>query len=369
MNADAPQAAPSTAAPPAADAREPRAVRRLLPWRRRLLFAAALLILVAAGVGLAERLFWAAGYGVPVIGGDAAERVWSYYYPELAASGVASAEIDAADETFDVLLLGASVLEQVTPEFRRRLDEQLGGRSRVFALSRAAHTSRDSLLKFRRIGARPFDLIVIYHGINDARMNCTPPGTFRDDYTHCGWYASFERRLQAGSLTMLDVLGDRADSAGIALGEPDAELRRYGLELKTPPAFRRNMEEIVRDARDRDIPVLLMTFACYIPDDYSEEAFAAGRLDYGPGSHRLRAETWGNPEAVEQAVAAHNRELRELASQYENVTLVAQETLLPHDGRHFSDPCHLTDRGISVFVDHLLPVVLEQAQTGGRATQ
>jgi hypothetical protein len=65
----------------------------------------------------------------------------------------------------------------------------LGHRNvRVFNLAKPAHTSRDSLLKYAALGEARFDLVIFYHGINEARTNNAPPEIFREDYAHYSWY-------------------------------------------------------------------------------------------------------------------------------------------------------------------------------------
>mgnify|MGYP002825210444 CR=1 FL=1 len=139
-----------------------------------------------------------------------AEDVLGFYYPKLHSSGVLDVTPGADDDAFDVLLLGASVLEQTTGRLKEQLQALVDRPVRLFDLSASVHTSRDSVFKLQAIEnqRRAFDLIVVYHGINDARMNCCSPGTFRRDYSHCGWYVGLEKRLRAGSLMLSGTGGN-----------------------------------------------------------------------------------------------------------------------------------------------------------------
>ena len=120
------------------------------------------------------------------LGGEATEEaIWRLYYPEIEASRVLDPHNGADSRTFEVLLLGGSVLEEVSVTFENELRRHLPRPVRVFDLCKSAHTSRDSAIKFAKLQGRRFDWIVIYHGINDARMNCCADSVFRDDYTHC----------------------------------------------------------------------------------------------------------------------------------------------------------------------------------------
>ena len=64
----------------------------------------------------------------------------------------------------------------------------------------------------------------------------------------------------------------------IPLGEPDPEMLEHGRIVKTPPALRSNIEQIVSDAERHGTPVVLMTFAWHLPSDYSRENLKHTRL-------------------------------------------------------------------------------------------
>ena len=60
-------------------------------------------------------------------------------------------------------------------ELREQL-AYLGQRNvRIFNLAMPAHTSRDSWLKYAALRDARFDLVIFYHGINEARVNNAPP--------------------------------------------------------------------------------------------------------------------------------------------------------------------------------------------------
>ena len=99
-----------------------------------------------------------------------------------------------------------------------------------------------------------------------------------------------------------------------------------------------------------------MTFALYVPDDYSEEAFEAGRLDYG--GHVTPLEHWGIAENVVAGVRAHNQVVRSLAEASGAAFFVDQARLMPRGARFFDDACHLTPEGSERFVELLLVPVL-----------
>lgn len=276
--------------------------------------------------------------------------VWGYYYRKLPEAR--DADIQPQDESFDVLLLGGSVLEQVAPVLEQRLVTVIPRPVRVFSVCTSAHTSRDSYLKATQLDHQPFDLIVIYHGINDARMNCVRDDLFQEDYTHCAHYESLNRTVKAGSLTVTGLVQNQVENL-IGLGEPEADQREYGKTIKTKEPFRKNLEGILEIAKGHSTPVVLMTFAYWVPEGYSKPAFEKKQLGYGTGQYELPIEVWGQPQDVIAAIEAHNSAIRELAESYE-VIFIDQAELLPADGQHFCDICHLTESGIERFAENLV---------------
>ena len=100
--------------------------------------------------------------------------------------------ISNTGETYDILILGGSTISadygSIGEHLRAGQQTRLGRPVRVFNLAYAAHNSRDSMLKHGSLAHQHLDLVVVYDGMNDTRMNNAPPGLFRNDYSHCMWY-------------------------------------------------------------------------------------------------------------------------------------------------------------------------------------
>ena len=156
-------------------------------WRVRLLPLVLSALLCVVSAEAASRAFWRFAYGVPLRDPG---RILNVYYPGLRA--VDWQRPSHGDEFYDILLLGGSTLHQNWGEVEQSLHEQLayGGHRnvRIFNLAQTSHTSRDSLLKYIAVGEARFELIIVYDGINDARVNNVPPELFREDYGHYSWY-------------------------------------------------------------------------------------------------------------------------------------------------------------------------------------
>jgi len=276
-------------------------------------------------VTLGMRLYWLMHAGVPPVD---TPTVWDAYFPELRLSGVTAADLRRSDGHFDVLLLGASVLAPqfgtIDQQLRELLGARLGERGRVWNLAVSGQTSRDSLIKYRRLSDKHFDLVLIYDAINDVRMNNCRPGEFREDYSHSRRYEGFERHLRQGSAEFADMLHQAELFNDLLAGGSMSNLREFGRDIKTPPAYRRNIEEIMELARKRVGRIALLSFASHIPADYTRADFDAHRVDYSyrDDGHSCAVELWGDPDPVRKTLAAHNQDLREIAMRHPEALFV-----------------------------------------------
>ena len=173
------------------------------PLRRRLLRSCLFLLYVLILAEVASRGYWAIKHrerDMPFFPG---KRDWyDRFYEELRDSRVLEADLRPDDGHFDILMLGGSALDRfhhslaaesrvLQDDFRRITPMPV----RVFNLAAPAMTTRESLIKYRIAAeeGKRFDLIIVYHGINDTRLNNVAAGGFKDDYTHSGFYKQFQR--------------------------------------------------------------------------------------------------------------------------------------------------------------------------------
>jgi len=330
--------------------------------RARFLVIYALFLLVL--VELTCRLAWRIS-GVSFL--KAPNRIHHFFYPEL--KPVEESPSTRDDGTYDVLVLGGSVLEfgNFAEQLTASLEKKYRRPVRVHSLARAAHTSLDSFYKYRRLHGRRFDLVVFYHGINEARANNVPPDVFDSAYEHCGWYRkvnaldrdrwlpwlALPAAARHGSRVVLEtVTGGPPVSAYL----PPSAWRKYGNDVRSAETFRANLDEIATIARDRRESLLLVTFATHVPEDYSDPKFRERQLDYN--RHLSPIGIWGAPENVVKAVDAHNEVVRRMAVEFPEVLLIDQAKLMPHGRIYFNDVCHLTVAGSEVFVANLMETLL-----------
>lgn len=287
--------------------------------------------------------------------------IYHLFYPELNRVSLAPCE-----DCFDILLLGASVLNTTYGSVEAILKEDLTapGRKqiRVDNLAMSAQTSLDSYYKYRRLKRKHYDLVIDYDGANEVRTNDAPPSVFKDDYSHYSWYKTvndFEKDADHRKLVLpytvefaIDSFQNRSD---LDRGGPRKEWLDYGCQIKSAGPFRHNLERIVQIAREKHEPILLMTLSYYIPEGYTEAKFRKRALDYT--RHLYPVELWGKPACVAAGIEAHNAVIKDIATKYSNVLFVDQDKLMPHEGVYFNDMSHLTTRGCLRFVDNMLGTI------------
>jgi lysophospholipase L1-like esterase len=349
----------SAATPPAA---RPRRLR----WRdlRRSVKVCVLLFvgLVFAGIlELGSRVYWKTVKGVAPV---RAEAIFRSFYDELDEQHIDAVAPYHGDDSFDVLILGGSVVHKLFGDIGERigagLEQKLGRKVRVVNLANLGHTTRDSLNKYARLKDKRFDLVIVYHGINDVRLNNTPPGAFKADYSHHTRFAqiaAIDRHKELPYLTfpytayyLTSSLLDRWHMTN----RPRPEFIHYGKDIRTPPCFEANMEMIAAIAKERSDRLALLTYALHVPANYTEAAFKAKQLGYTTPSNMSLESGWGEPANVIKAVDLHIEGTRRVAGRHPEVILIEQAKLMPGDGKYFVDPCHLSKDGCKLFAENVL---------------
>ena len=332
---------------------------------RRRLFAAVLVLVPLLAFEAASRAIWSWGGGL------------GYFDPSSTATtrscGKSARPPRKRRAASTCCCSAASVLEPAWGNAAERLERKLsratGRLVRVHNVARASHSTLDSLYKYRHLSSRRFDLVFVYHAINELRANACPPEMFRGDYSHYHWYATvnaFESHPETWLVTtpwtahfLAREIAQRIRPEARVAKEPGGPWLSYGNNIKTATPFGRNLEAILDLAARKDEPVMLATFAWYIPDGYDRERFAEGDLDYGFGVGSYPVEFWGRPPNVAKGLTVHNDVVRALARRRRTL-FVDLETSMPRDGKHFRDVCHLMPEG----VDHLAAEVA-RALVGG----
>jgi hypothetical protein len=339
---------------------------RSLCHTTRLSLLVALAVVTVTGLELVSRINWLGREHLPAV---RTEAVWRMFFPEWNLAGVDT--LAAGDGMFHVLLLGGSALVKgfgdIEPRLQAALQTRLKRPVRVVNLAYIGRASLDSRIKYERLD-HPFDLVVVYHGINDAYLNNCPASAFRPDYTHADRFRHLRALEQHPEFSCFALpytaryLVTSALDRLMLSNRPRRQWHKYGGNLKTPPCFEDNLERIAVLARARRARLLLMTFAYYIPADYTEEAFERRALDYA--EHSCAISLWGTPENVGRAIHAHNDAVRRIAARHDEALFVDQSQLMPVGKAYFDDICHLTPAGSERFVANILATVDVEQPTG-----
>ena len=314
---------------------------------------------------LMARTFWLVTQGVPFFH---SEQIIYVFYPELRP--VIEADIRRDDDYFDVLFVGGSVL---TPKYgfvetilQQKLSQGTGRKFRIFNVAGVGHTSLDSYYKYSYLQAKPFDLVVLYHGINDVRTNNAPPELFQINYSHYSWYKSialFQQHSEIKYLAFPYTLqhawllfreGQGLD-VYIPKDSPPQTWLIYGNEVKSAYPFEQNMRHIIELAQQKHEPLMTASFAYYVPANYSKEKFKAHELDYG--QHTIPIERWGLPENVMKGLEVHAAVLTQLVEAHPEIYFVDLQKIIPKNGAYFDDICHLTYKGSEIFADNIIEVM------------
>ncbi len=273
---------------------------------------------------------------------------------------------DYAPSGKNVLLLGGSVIMRIRPEtWRERVPE-----ARFHNVAFKAHTSLDSLYKYEQLlreGYR-FDVVVFYHGINEVRTNNAPPGLFRDDYSHYGFYrmahtlfrdrGTLRSRLARNTffgygMTLLGL--ERSGAQLMPPDEPQKAWKFYGGDVKSAASFRANLVRISELAEREGSPLVVPRFAFHHPDEYSFGAWQQKTLGYSCRYPGDPTHIWGIPQNVAKGIEAHNRVIDEERGRF---VFVDTRDL---DGIDlFCDICHFSETGERQFLDLLTSAVRMQ---------
>lgn len=285
------------------------------------------------------------------------------FYPEL--RHIEALSIKQDDEYYDILLLGGSVLHEDFSLVERllgiKLENERNKKVRIHNVAFRAHSSLDSYYKYRHLRGKQFDLVIVYHGINEVRANNCPPSLFREDYSHYSWYKainSYEKTSDTRwlvfpytlTLTWISCLKCIGLSEHIPTDKPNPDWIDYASTIRTREPFKRNLTRIVELAEAKCEPVVLMSFSYFIPEEYPQ-------VD----NWWMPVELWGKPEYVAKGITIHNAIIEELAQSYAHLTFVDQNKLIPKERKYFRDICHFTDQGSERFVNNYLLARYSQA--------
>ena len=147
---------------------------------------------------------------------------------------------------------------------------------------------------------------------------------FRGDYSHYQWYEQINRihaHPEIGVLSFPFVLSyglsrirERSGMVQyVPFDMPRKEWLDHGRDIKTAPSFRRNLTHIIELAQRKSEPLVLMTFAFYVPEGNWPKRFEVQRSEWGV--RRTKVAVWG--AVRDQAVDAFVGERTSVETRYE----------------------------------------------------
>lgn len=289
----------------------------------------------------------------------------NHYYPELEKLD----HVYDSENIFNILILGGSVITYGFSDIELLLQEQLDSLTpqhvRIYNLAKPAHASLDSYHKINLKDIQGFDLVLVYHGINELRANNCPPDFFKANYEHFSWYKEIalitENTTKDYCTTWfgfqwIGVQLSKKITGNLPTHFPKETWMDYGSEIKTAAPFENNLRQIISKSHEANIPVLLSTFAYHRAKNYSKQAFLDKSLDYG--SHLCLTESWGDEPHVVKGLETHNSIIKKLTAEYEEgVHFFDMEKHLTKSADNFNDICHITRAASEEFVELILPTV------------
>lgn len=298
------------------------------------------------------------------------------YYPEI--QNFIHHPPSKAENEFNILFLSGSVGHpnngHIAYEIERQFGpimEKKGLELKLTNFSTPGHCSRDSRIKMELLDNFDFDLLILMHGINDARTNNSPPEIFKEDYSHYEFYNKVNHAFHHRDMWLSVIpffIKDiwirnkvRFNPENYAPeGRIESDWLAYGDSLKSARPMQENMRAILKLAEQRKVPAILSSFAWHIPEGYTKEKFEAQALGYNleSGRDRFPIETWGTPKNIKRTLATHNQMTRLLAKEEKCLFWDAEQSLAGNPS-FFDDVCHLSDSGSAVLVNGWKPL-LEQ---------
>ena len=286
------------------------------------------------------------------------------YYPEL--KSIQQAQISNTDSTLDVLILSCSVLHKdwadIVNEMNRCIKLPVGFNAlKIYNASGIGHGSRDNLIKYSLLAERHFDVVVYYDAINDARLNNCPPEVFKSDYSHYLWYDEINHIIANPEMnyTVIPFFYDWIKIRAKAFFKPKAYIPvhfalrplwlEYGNDYKSLDSYHNNLESVMDEAGRQHAQFLYLTFAYYLPTNYSLKAFREKKLDYSFCDHSRETEIWGKPENVEGFINMINSSSKSWLAGRSNVRWFDLDSRFPKSGVYFADVCHFSPMGIPQF--------------------
>ncbi|TLU99136.1 hypothetical protein [Dyadobacter luticola] len=302
-----------------------------------------------------------------------ADNIFKSYYTNL--DPIRKKEIKSDDEIYDVLILGGSVVSTPWSNLEARLDtllrnEYKGKKFAFYNIAGAGHTSLDNYLKYKLLKDQRFDLVLYYEAINENRANNIPAKDFRNDYSHIKWYNDIyllESHPEI-NFTVIPYLVDRTihyikdkvtHKVYVSQEKVDPQFAQYGSDIKTAGSYGKNLEGLVRIAKERGDKLVLMSYATYFPPNVKLTGEQVDMSHFAGCMFASPVTIWGKPDNVKKGVQTHNLVLRKVVKDSQ-VAFLDMEALMPKDSTMFCDVCHVAEPGAQRFAREVSGFIIRE---------
>lgn len=312
-----------------------------------------ILILILGSLELTSRAFLALRYSSTFL--HPSKIIYNYYPMVEQITG--QYQDDASTK---ILVLSSSALTPEWGNFAQHFQDYLDPSEtnwQVYNAAGVGFSSRDNLNTLKLLERYDFDHVIFYNGINDVRLNNCPPELFDQEYRHISWSNETHTILKHSEMDMFalpffldyqyQVLKARyCSTCFIAKNYHDQESwQEYGSNFQSLESFHNNVEAIIA-AKSPTTDLHLVSFATYIPQDYTFEKFAAQQLDYNFHENSREVEVWGYPTNVEAFMLESNRAIEELNDPSARVYFHDIRPSL-EEANYYADVCHFSAPGIT----------------------
>lgn len=283
------------------------------------------------------------------------------------------------DDYQDILILGGSVVSPDWSGMEKRLKDSLSKRLktdkiRIFNVAFPGHTSLDNDIKYRILHEKgySFDLVLYYEAINENRANNISPVEFKPDYSHFKWYDQIYRIQKHPELNftvipyVFDYILSKVDNVihkktFLSIGDVrDKTLLKYGSDIKTAKSYERNLSGIVSLSRQYHEPLLLMSYAYYLPPDYQLTGGQEDKKYYADCKYSCSINIWGKPENIRKGIEAHNLIIRKLVQQHPELYYLDIQKIIQGNQNYFCDICHFSEEGAQLYAKTLVDFLIEK---------
>ncbi|MFT6802531.1 MAG: hypothetical protein ACJA2N_001720 [Salibacteraceae bacterium] len=292
-------------------------------------------------------------------------------YPEV---GYVKSNYKLGREHFNILLLGGSVINHRWSNLEKKLRENVQSYTNlqvnVYNLSMPGHNSLDNLIKYEILQDLEFDAVVYYESINETRANNIDSSYFKKDYSHISWYRNIYLLNKHPELKLtvipffIEYVIDRIrikfnKERYILSALPKLKKFDRVSPLGSVKTLKTNLSEINRIAKNKGEPLLLCTYAFYVPENVNLTGSKKDKKFYSACSLSSPITNWGSVNNTLKSLKLHNKVIHSIALENPNVILYDFNKVLDINKGYFCDICHMTPLGNNVLSNGISEKIIE----------